>query len=406
MRRWVLAGLLGALVWLLAARAAVPAAVTAAAMDMTWDKQLYNVLDMDRASLSGTAGSALLAETDSYFLGRSPTARHSLTGSLAGKDLILLLAEDWRPEQMDAGQSPALYRLWDGGAHFTEMYAPDWYQDQDGREFALLSGLVPTAVGDRTAMVWVGEHGTCLPFALARCLASAGYTCRAWAAGSDRDASYGALGFSTVEAGTGGDLAGALDELARSRPYFAYGVLSGTDGESALARLWQALDERGLAEDTAICLITGNTEPLRGHLFLYGPGLADTQVTLPCSELDVTPTLLDLFGAAYDARFLSGRDMFAPAQPGPRALVSLYGSAYSDWVTDAGSYAAGESVFFPVDSRFDSRQPDEYVSQVCREVYDRYAYARQVLESDYFRAVTGRQKAVAFGEETAYNTGG
>ena len=391
MRRVILAGLLGALIWLLSARAAVPVAVTAAATDMTWDRQQYNVLDLDRLSLSGTAGSALLAETDSYFLSRSPTARHDLTGSLAGKNLILILAEDWRPERIDADRTPTLYRLWNGGAHFTEMYAPDWYQDLDGREFALLSGLTPTTAGSRTAMVWVGEHGTSLPFALARCLASTGYTCRVWTDDTDRAASYRALGFS-VAAGAAGDglESGALGDLARKGPFFAYYVLSDADGESALARLWQTLEKERLAEDTAICLLTGHTEPLRGHLFLYGPGLAGQKVTLPCSELDVTPTLLDLFGAAYDARFLSGRDMFAPVQSGPRPLVALYGSAYSDWVTDAGSYAASDSVFFAKDGQSDGLQPEQYVSQVCREVYDRYAYARQVLESDYFRAVADR----------------
>lgn len=391
MKRVTLAALLGVLIWLLAARMGVrQETVPAAAMDTAWDPQQYNVLDQERSRQAGTAGSALAAEADRYFLSRTPTARHGLTGSLAGKNLVLLLAEDWAPEAVDAAAAPTLYRLWDRGVHFKEFYAPDWYQGADGREFALLSGLTPTTVGDETAMAWVGGHNNALPFALARALAGEGYVCAAWPAGTGREASYLALGFDQVRPPGTGDIGAGLGALAEGGPFFVYWVLEGANGEPDLARLWQALAENGLAEDTAVCLVTGHTDPLRGHLFLYGPGLTDRSVTTPCSELDVTATLLDLFGAAYDARFLSGRDLFAPAEPGPPTLVALYGSAYSDWVSDAGSYAAGDGVFFPLEGRFSDQQTlDSYVSRMCREVYDRYAYARQALESDCFRWAAG-----------------
>ena len=388
MKRAVLAVLLGVLIWLLAARMGLEQQTApAAAMNNTWwDPQLYNVLDPERSGLSGTAGSALLAEADSYFLSRSPTAKHDLTGSLAGRDLILILAENWAPETLDPAGTPALYRLWSNGAHFTEMYAPDWYQGADGREFALLSGMTPTTVSGETAMAWTAQQSIRLPYSLAAGLAGAGYTCRAWTADTGREAAYRALGFAGTEAVGLADMESKLGELAESGPFFVYWVLEAEDGEPALAQLWRAMEQTGLTQDMAVCLLTGHADPLRGHLFLWGPGLDGRTVSLPCSELDVTATLLDLFGAAYDARFLSGRDLFAPAEPGPPALVALYGSAYSGWVSEAGCYSADAEAFFPADGSFDGQQlPDGYVGQMCREVYDRYAYARQVLESNYFQ---------------------
>ena len=388
MRRMILAVLLGALAMVVAARAEQQPETAAAAMDIAWDGQFYNVLDRTRTVSSGTAGSSLLAEADRYFLSRTPTAKHAYTGLLAGKNLILLLAENWEPAVVDAAATPMLSKLWDGGAHFTEMYAPDWYQGADGREFALLSGLAPTTIRGDTAMVWTGRQNTRLPFALACCLGAAGYDCRAYPAAAGLEASYAALGFAGTEPAGDGAVGDALAALAAGdKPFFAYYVLTGTDGEPALARLWQAMEAAGLTENTAVCLMTGHPDPLRGHLFLWGPGLESARVGLPCSDIDVTPTLLDLFGAAYDARFLSGRDMLSPELSGPAALVSLYGSAYSDWVTDEGCYLAASETFFPAEDRPDGGQETKsYVRQMCQAVYDRYAYAHQVLESDYFRA--------------------
>ena len=123
------------------------------------------------------------------------------------------------------------------------------------------------------------------------------------------------------------------------------------------------------------------------HIFAAA-GLAGLTVTAPCSELDVTPTLLDLFGAAYDARFLSGRDLLADgAAAGPPALVSLYGSAYGDWVTDAGRYRAAEDVFLPAEGH---GTDERYVRRMRQLVYDRYTVSRRILESNYFRLAAGR----------------
>ena len=391
MRRFIFALTLVALGGLMAARTRAEQALQAApvmAVAAEWSAERYNVLDLAPASDKHTAGSAVLGELDAYYLTRTPTAKSRYTGLLAGNNLVLILAEDWTELKLDQTGSPALYRLWTGGAGFLEHYAPEWYQGRDGREFALLTGVTPTAVGEDTALAAVGARSLSVPFALARCLGDAGYVCRAWPGRGDMDAAYEALGFAAVRSEGGPDFAMLGAEEA---PFFVYWVWPDADGEASLSALFQALEEQNMADDTVICLLTGHTQPLRGHMFLWSQRLVGTSVTVPSSELDVTATLLDLLGMDYDARLLSGRDLLAPAEEGRPPLVSLGGSAYCDWVTDAGCFIAGEESFFPADDRFaDDQEQAEYVADVCRLVYDRYIFDRRAMETDYFRALTGR----------------
>ncbi len=391
MRKILFLLLAAALVWLIVARGALPEpAAEAMAGAPGWDGDTYNVLDWDLSSRPETAGRTYFAEMDRYFLSRTPTAKHSRTGLLAGENLLLVLAEDWRPGDVGAGQTPVLYKLWSEGIRFADYYAPDWYQGQEGRLFALLTGLTPTTVENRTSLALLGEQDVLLPFALARGLGACGYTCRACPGADGQDGVYAALGFSSVR--TSGAPGDGLAELAESEPFFVCAVLDEEDGEAALEAMWQALEEAGLTERTAVCVVTGSGQSLRGGLFLWGPGLEPDAVAAPCSDLDVTPTLLDLFGAAYDSRFLSGRDVLADGTAGgPVPLVSLYGSAYSDWVTDAGRYTAADDRFLPADGRFGgTQQQDRYVSENRQAVYDRYVFSRRILESNYFRLVMGR----------------
>lgn len=389
MRRTVLLLLTAILAALVFARGRIPEPTAEAMADPVWDPASYNVLEMELDPPDETAGSALIAEMSSHFLACRPTAKHEYTGRLAGRDLIVLLAENWRPGEPSGARTPALYRLWQEGVRFEQVYAPDWYQGREGREFALLTGLVPTNVQDLASMSLLAEKDIYLPFSLACSLGRAGYDCRACPAGTGQEAAYAALGFSSVTAGASPEELAA--ELAGDGPFFLYADLPETDGEAALERLFAALEDGGLADTTAVCLVTGGTEDLRGGLYLWARDLAGLSVPAPCSELDVTPTLLDLFGAGYDARFLAGRDVLADGtEAGPTPPVCLSGSAYSDWVSDAGSYVGAEDAFFPSADRSGGAQTDRrYVLQARQQVYDHYVFSRRILERDYFRLTMG-----------------
>lgn len=377
----VLAVVLAVIVSLRAERE--PAAVSALA-PVHWDGSRCNVMAEPYGTGDlQTAGSGARAEIESYYLGRVPTLKNACTGLLAGQNVVLILAPDWQAD----GSSPLLDRLSTEGAVFSQVYAPDWYQGPDGREFALLSGMTPVTVQERTALAWTGGQGICLPFALAQSLSRTGYETWAFPARAGYDNAYGALGFGHVMA-PGADLSDRLGDLGPG-PWLAYQVLPG-DGEEALTSLMTALESRGLARNTALCLVTSSAEPLRGHMFLWGEGLSGLTADMPCSELDIAPTLLDLLGTEMDSRFFSGRDLFAPAGEEIEYPVCLYGSAFSDWVTEKGRYEAVHDLFIPAAGvNMSQTERERYVSRMRTEVYGRYVYAGRVLQTDHFRAARG-----------------
>ena len=377
----VLAVVLAVIVSLRAERE--PAAVSALA-PAHWDGSRCNVMAEPYGTGDlQTAGSGARAEIESFYLGRVPTLKNGCTGLLAGQNVVLILAADWQSD----GSSPILDRLSAEGARFTDVYAPDWYQGPEGREFALLTGMTPVTVQERTALAWTGGQGICLPFALGESLGRAGYDTWAFPARAGYEAAYSALGFGHVMA-LGADLSDRLNDLGAG-PWLAYQVLPG-DGEGAVTSLMTALASRGLGRNTAVCVLTGSAEPLRGHMFLWGEGLSGLTVDMPCSELDIAPTLLDLLGTEMDSRFFSGRDLFAPAGEETEYPVSLYGSAFSDWVTAEGRYEAVHDLFVPGPGvNMSQTERERYVSRMRSEVYGRYVYAGRVLQTDHFRAARG-----------------
>lgn len=364
----------------------------------------YNVLNLDLSLVSETAGSALLAEMNHYYLFRTPTAKNECTGLLAGKNLIVICADNWSPDLSDRSSCPTLYRLWQDGASLTDVYRPDWYQGMDGREFALLTGVIPTNVNNTTALVHTGEQNIFFPYSPARVLGLEGYATLAFYGDEDHRPAYEALGFSFLSPSASTDretVEASLAQLPESGPFFAYYVWSDHSGEEALSALMSGLEALDLEDSTAICILTANSQSHRAHLFFWGNGLRNKTSHLPCSELDIVPTLLNLFGVAYDSRFLSGRDVFAPAGDADQAnsltpLVTLYGSAYSDWVTPAGSYVAAHSLFWQKGGVLQGTDSiTSYVNTVNQLVYDRYVFARRVMENNYFQIALGSSQLQA-----------
>ena len=389
MRRVIFYLLTAVLASLVIARSALPSAESVAAS--AFDPAAYQILRPDPPDVEETAGAGLIGELNSYYFSRVPTAKNDMTGRLTGRSLLIICADGWAPA-WDDDSSRLLTRLRTEGVRFSRVFRPDWYQDADGREFALMTGLTPTRLDDMTALARVGEGDIFLPFTLARVLGGAERETIAVLTDGSRAPFYEAIGFSRVSicAGDSAAAAEAAGAIPSGRPFLALLMLSGNDCGKTLDRLLTALEARDDWErDTVICLLTGNPQGERtAQLFLWAGGdLTGLICDAPCTELDITPTLLNLFGAAWDSRFLAGRDLFAGAgdTPGAAPLAVLYGSAYSDWVTERGSYIAGEDRFFP-----DGDDPGTaYVSAVRRTVYDRYVYTRRALELDYFRLIFG-----------------
>ena len=394
MRRFLFFLFAGVLLFLIGARTLLPEPIPA--QTVMAESHGYNILSPALSSVTHTAGSAVIAEINAHYLHRAPTAKNEYTGLFEGFNLILLCAPDWSPDLGDRDSCPSAYRLHREGIRFTDVYRPDWYQESDGQEFALLTGMVPTNINGQTAMLHTGEQNIWLPFSLGCAFSGAGYDTLVSFREPEHLASYHTLGFLRRVPEAASPLVSlmtTLPLLETAEPFFAYYILDTESGDGVLTFLLNWLGTSGLKSRTAICLLTGNNENHRAQIFLFGPGLSPAEVSIPCSELDIAPTLLNLFGFPYDARFLSGRDVFSDtgSADDPSAvtpIVSLYGSAYSDWITPAGSYIAADSLFWQRQDCFeDSKSLATYVNTVCQLVYDRYVYSRKIMETDYFRHI-------------------
>ena len=106
---------------------------------------------------------------------------------------------------------------------------------------------------------------------------------------------------------------------------------------------------------------------------------------VPCCNVDILPTVLNLLGIDYDSRMLSGADVFSDA---------LHAAVLSNrsFVTDAVKYNAVSGAYSPVGDGAapDGEDLDAYVERVKSEVKARYAAALAINNTDFYRFVWER----------------
>ena len=169
--------------------------------------------------------------------------------------------------------------------------------------------------------------------------------------------------------------------------------------EDAVERLLAGLEEAGELDNTVICLY-GDHYPYglseKAIDELAGPGVRDTLelyrstmilwsgdmetpvvVEKPCSNLDILPTLSNLFGLKFDSRLLMGRDILSDS-PG---LVVFSNASY---ITELGSYDAIADQFTPAPGAV---VPENYPQDMLRCVQDKILYSGKMLTVDYYRAL-------------------
>ena len=182
--------------------------------------------------------------------------------------------------------------------------------------------------------------------------------------------------------------------------------------EAGLTYLVDRLEKAGIADDTVIVLGTDHypygleqessenwangLDELYGYtwhdpwerdhsaLIIWSGCLEDREpivVDTPTYSLDIVPTLSNLMGLPYDSRLLVGRDVFSDAEP----LVFFVD--YS-WMTDKACYNMpdGKLTVFP---GHEDEVDDDYVAAIKRSVFNKFAYSRGVLDTDYFNILFG-----------------
>ncbi len=423
-----------------------------------------SVASFDFAALAAAGGSC--ADIDAYVSALTPSSQNAYTGSFAGKNLILICAEAFSGFLIDPELTPALYRLSTNGINFNDYYQQS-IAGTTGGEYQLLFGLIPTSGG--SSIKEITQNGTHTN--MGALLNDKGYFGMAFHNSDytyyDRHKTHIKLGYSGGYMGVGNGLEelispewpasdlelmqetlpmyidkqpfnvyymtvsghsvyafgnnamsrenkDAVDawcakkKLSYTEPVRAY-IAANLELEKAVAYLVETLEEKGIADDTVICIAPdhfpygldsdaslGNMPYLselygypvntyeerdRSRAIIWCGALEDHEpivVDTPASSIDILPTLCNLFGVEWDSRLYVGRDVLSDALP-----LVFFGNY--DWKTDLGHYSTTGNIFTPTDEN--AVIPEDYVKQISSVVRNRMTFSKSVLSHDYYTHV-------------------
>ena len=176
-----------------------------------------------------------------------------------------------------------------------------------------------------------------------------------------------------------------VEDMDMSAPCKAY-MAGEIELDRAMELLLSRLEEAGELDNTVIALAgdhypygleTSQISEFRGHkideeyeiyesaFLLWTPDMEPETVDKLCSNMDILPTLLNMFGFEYDSRLFMGKDIFSPSE----GFVVFKDK---DWISEKGkrSQLLGED--------------DEYVRKMDRKVAQMFNFSALILDKDYY----------------------
>lgn len=182
----------------------------------------------------------------------------------------------------------------------------------------------------------------------------------------------------------------------------ARGYLAGElELDRAMEYLLDRLEEAGKLDNTVI-VIAGDHYPyyfsntgrdsLAGHTMeenfeiykstciIYNAGLAEPIVNDNyCCNVDIEPTILNLFNIPFESRLLMGHDVFSDGVH----RAALYNQSF---ITDMVQYNhdTGETVWFEASDAFSQDQKDKYLKNMISLIENEYMASCKIVNDNYF----------------------
>ena len=174
--------------------------------------------------------------------------------------------------------------------------------------------------------------------------------------------------------------------------------------EYALEDLFEQLERAGQTDNTVIVLtadhypyglsesqynelagkdIDTTFEKYHNSFLCYIPNMQPVDVDTYCCDIDILPTLLNLFGVSYDSRLLAGKDILSDS-----THVAVL--ADQSYLTDSFCYNAETGTAQSYDTR---PVKDADVQAYCQYVSNIFSFSTQVLNNDYYAHVFGKSAA-------------
>ncbi len=191
------------------------------------------------------------------------------------------------------------------------------------------------------------------------------------------------------------DVAG-LDYSEKPLSYLAAQI----ELDQALELLIDKLDEEGILEDTVIALVGDHypyylsldevneissyekdnvVEINRSNFILWNSAMDTVEVDKVGSQIDVLPTIYNLFGISYDSRLIIGKDILST-----ELGLAIFGN--SSWVSDKGTYYASSGEFV---SRDGSVVDNDYIKYMNSVVSNKITMSKYIMTEDYYKKVLG-----------------
>lgn len=171
--------------------------------------------------------------------------------------------------------------------------------------------------------------------------------------------------------------------------------------DKALESLINELDKSGKLDDTVIALV-GDHYPYgldsdfsidtvnelssykkdkvvsvnKSNFILWNNSMNTVEVDKVGSQIDVLPTIYNLFGVSYDSRLIIGKDILS-TEPG----LAIFGN--SSWVSDLGTYYAATGTFV---AKGDDVS-DDYVEYMNNIVKNKMIMSGYIINNDYYKKV-------------------
>ncbi len=173
--------------------------------------------------------------------------------------------------------------------------------------------------------------------------------------------------------------------------------------DEALNSLLTKLEEKGILEDTIIALVGDHypydlsisqinevssykrdevVEVNHSNFILWNSEQETIKIEKVGSQIDVLPTILNVFGAPYDSRLIVGKDILSDTDG-----LAIF--ANQSWVSDLGTYYSNKNQFIPKE---DVEIPEEYVVNMNKIVRNRINMSKWLLQYNYYNQAMDTMK--------------
>ena len=189
------------------------------------------------------------------------------------------------------------------------------------------------------------------------------------------------------------DLVKDLDMGTSAKAYIATHI----ELDRALEYLIQELEKAGKLDKTVICITTdhypygltdsewkemighkiqyGGLERHKSDLIIWNSKMETVKIDKPACQVDVLPTLLNLFGFEYDSRLYSGMDILSDS-------YGLAITANQSFITDKIIYNSRYEKVYYLDENWE--MPEGYLEAYIQIVKNRFSIASNVLNSNFY----------------------